>query len=330
MERCCVCLGECDPPIIVNSGITLCFQCVCELKYCPTTHIGIITYLPNKFAAGFFQYLLSLPLPLLVVQPPFSIEKLLESSDKIAYMNQYDEIELYDPEDLFDYDYNMFLLNIDEYKVFASKCINLDEHNDIIHYACWGNNLDIVKYLVEERNVDINYIDRDGWYPIHSACNSLDLIEYLVEKGADINCRGYKGNHLIHLVCNDKYDESIEIAEWLIAHNVDVNCLNDELVSPIHYACMRGMLGIVKLLVGCGLDVNCADKNGWCPIHYACENGNIELVKYLISCGVKLNSFTKCGTHPLHIAIRRVSYGESKLFQLLEKNGANLNCADDE
>ena len=321
MEYCCICLGDIQSPVILNSGISLCGQCVHKLHRCPSNYIEITSKFPNKFIAEFFRYP---PLP-----PIFSMKKLLKSPDKIAYMNQFDKIELYDPEDLFDYNYDKFLLNIDEFKVFASKCINLN-YEEMIHYACIGCDLDIVKYLVEEHSVDIN-CTKDGWYPIHVAFNSLDIVKYLVEKGADINCRGRNGKRLIHIACDN--DRSIELIKWLITRGVIVNCTNNDNLNPIHYACKYGnnMLEVVKLLVDCGVDVNCADIWGGQPIHYACESGNgswsFELIKYLISCGANVNSFTKNGTHPLHIAYRKRR--SSKIIQLLEKNGANLKYADD-
>ena len=88
-------------------------------------------------------------------------------SDGIAYMNQFDKIKLIDPSYLFDL-YSKPLLNIDEFKLFVSKCVNLDcvdsFRKQLIHYACIDNNLDMVKCLVEN-GADINVKTNDGKLP---------------------------------------------------------------------------------------------------------------------------------------------------------------------
>ena len=50
-----------------------------------------------------------------------SWEDLLKSSDKIAYMSQFDKIKLKDPYNIFNR--GEFLLNMNDFKVFASMCI---------------------------------------------------------------------------------------------------------------------------------------------------------------------------------------------------------------
>ena len=103
-------------------------------------------------------------------------------------MKQYDEIELINPCELFNN--GKSLLSIDEFKLFVSKCINLECTNlrgkQLIHYA---NNLELIKCLVE-KGVDVNCADKNGWHPINYACirndNTLEIVKYLVENGADI------------------------------------------------------------------------------------------------------------------------------------------------
>jgi hypothetical protein len=53
--------------------------------------------------------------------------------------------------------------------------------------------MNIIKYLVEELNVDTNYASMNGWRPIHlviSAKNGdagVECLKYLIEHGAEIN-----------------------------------------------------------------------------------------------------------------------------------------------
>jgi hypothetical protein len=127
---CCICLGDYNSPIILNSGITVCYTCSYEINCCPLTRINLTTKITNGIIDKFFRY----PLP-------FNMNTLMKSSNKIEYMNQYDEIKIDDT-----IENNDFIMNNDEFKVLIDKCINLDyisynERRCIMHYICeWGDN----------------------------------------------------------------------------------------------------------------------------------------------------------------------------------------------
>ena len=52
--------------------------------------------------------------------------------------------------------------------------------------------------------------------------------------------------------------------------------------TPLHYACHRGNLKILKLLLYYEGSLHTASRNGVTCLHLACVSGNLELVKYLI------------------------------------------------
>ena len=57
----------------------------------------------------------------------------------------------------------------------------------LLHIACAGRNLQIVTYLVEEKQFDVSATDAIGKTPLHHACTSLAITKYLVGRGAQIN-----------------------------------------------------------------------------------------------------------------------------------------------
>ena len=270
MEIYCICHLEYHCATIINSGSSLCAICSknCS-RYCPVTNKKITIKLPNSFVRGFFRCL--------PPSPPFHIFRLLESSDKIAYINQYNKIELDNDFYKLFYSGYEYSLNMYEFKLLLSKCINLDCTNtcgkQLIHYACGS--------------------------PIY-----LDIVKYLVINGADVNCTDYDGERPIHNACW-KGNEALEVVKYLISQGADVNCADSRRFRyPIHQACSRGdkALEVVKFLILCGANINCIDCDGWRPIHIACHRLNkgepIELIKYLLANGADPNVRTNDGKLP--------------------------------
>ena len=53
-----------------------------------------------------------------------------------------------------------------------------------LYYACGSENLDIVKYLIEQCHASLEAKDNDGWTPFQYAAEygSVDIFKYLVEE----------------------------------------------------------------------------------------------------------------------------------------------------
>ena len=51
---------------------------------------------------------------------------------------------------------------------------------------------------------------------------------------------------------------------------------------PLHRACERGYLEMVKILVNVGAAIDKSDRCDMTPLHYACQEGHLQLVVYLI------------------------------------------------
>ncbi|CAF0906949.1 unnamed protein product [Adineta steineri] len=66
----------------------------------------------------------------------------------------------------------------------------------LLHYAVDDGLLDIVKLLVEKGQIPLNTLDQSGWSPLHLAAghNYVEIINYLLSKGADVNIKDSNGN----------------------------------------------------------------------------------------------------------------------------------------
>ncbi|CAG2216107.1 unnamed protein product [Mytilus edulis] len=99
---------------------------------------------------------------------------------------------------------------------------------------------------------------------------------------------------------------------------------------PLHIACMKGHMKIVKLLVENKSFIDIANKEGLKPFYYACENGYTQIAKYLLhhsSSSINVNEKYKKRNHGsvLHIASAK---GFMELVNLLLKFKADANIQD--
>ena len=87
--------------------------------------------------------------------------------------------------------------------------------NDSLHFACEGRHLEVIKYLIEDKHMEINITHTPKTY-LHEACKQghLNVVKYLMEKGMDPNERA-----------------------------------KDNRNSSFHHACKSGNLDLVKYLI---------------------------------------------------------------------------------
>jgi ankyrin repeat protein len=99
---------------------------------------------------------------------------------------------------------------------------------------------------------------------------NLELIEYLIDHGADMDLKDYQGKTPL--------------------------LISTEFRNPYN------QMAIVKLLVDNGADVNAIVSFGYTPLHAAAYDGHTEITKYLIDNGADVNAKTKNGETPYDLA----------------------------
>lgn len=88
--------------------------------------------------------------------------------------------------------------------------LNIDEDN-LLYYAIDNHNYNLVRYLVEAIKIDVNkYKDK---YEIPLMCaimtGNIEMIDYLVEHGADINIKDGDGDNIIKVAEKNNYSKKI-------------------------------------------------------------------------------------------------------------------------
>ena len=167
----------------------------------------------------------------------------------------------------------------------------------LIHIAAQNGVLPIMKYLIEQKNVDKDFKGKNEKTPLHYACKKghISIVKYLLSKDANIEARDSFGNTpFIYARLNNHKD----IIEYLQS-----KYFPNDFESNIITACEEGKLNSVKWLIGIeNGDIEKKESNGKTLLHLACENGHLPIVEYLISKGADVNAIDLNGNTPFFYA----------------------------
>ena len=65
---------------------------------------------------------------------------------------------------------------------------------------------------------------------------------------------------------------------WFVLPGVSLSSADQEGLTALSWACMKGQKGAVRLLVEAGADLNQADRQGRTPVDLAALNGDADSV----------------------------------------------------
>lgn len=65
-------------------------------------------------------------------------------------------------------------------------------------------NLELINFFIE-KGIDVNSISRSGCFPLHLAADDISVMNLLLSKGADINAKNGRGETVLHAAKRYKY-----------------------------------------------------------------------------------------------------------------------------
>jgi len=143
---------------------------------------------------------------------------------------------------------------------------------------------------------------------IFEAVKAGDLakVKILVEKDPQIiNAKNRDGITILFAAVG--YPR-LEIAEYLISKGADVNVRNDFTTTPLHLACENGLpLEFVRLLVEKGADVNAVAKYSGRPLDLALDGGDAAVIDFLKSKSARPTPL-EFETYRLAEKVHRIAY----------------------
>ncbi|KAJ5069352.1 ankyrin repeat [Anaeramoeba ignava] len=158
--------------------------------------------------------------------------------------------------------------------------------------------------------------------------NTLQIVAFLLENGADPNIQDQDNNTAFHLVLSlESYSNLLEITQILIKNRANANVPNFKNETPFHLACQLqhpASIQIIHLLIqnGANLNTNTIDKST--PLHLVCQKQFdpkvVEIIRLFIKAGLDINAKNDNGQTPLTIASEFQKENLNEIIQLVDQN----------
>ncbi|XP_046554158.1 putative ankyrin repeat protein RF_0381 [Haliotis rubra] len=196
--------------------------------------------------------------------------------------------------------------------------------NNILHWACRGGNVSMVKHIISMNAVNINTRGRDGRTPLMYVARNGEnkIFQLLVSKGGLPSDVDNDGNDILELAC---WGGSVKMVEYILKHKaLDINGRGQSGRTPAY----KGHGEVLDLLERSGADLNAADDAGDNVLHSACLGGHVDIVSRVLKLNkVDINSRGKSSRTPLMMAARN---GDKEIFDLLINKGVDTRPEDDD
>ncbi|XP_069598172.1 protein phosphatase 1 regulatory subunit 12C isoform X1 [Ranitomeya imitator] len=184
-----------------------------------------------------------------------------------------------------------------------------------LHQACIDENLEVVEFLVNH-GANVNQADNEGWTPLHVAasCGYMEIAEYLLKHSANIAAVNSDGDVPLD-IAEDDCMETLLRAE-ITKRGIDIEAAKREEEEV--------MLQDARQWLNAG---NMEDirhpKTGAGALHVAAAKGYVEIMRLLLQANSDPNVRDKDGWTPLHAAAH---WGVEEACRLLVENFCDMSA----
>ena len=146
--------------------------------------------------------------------------------------------------------------------------------------ACRRGDLAAVQQLYANNADCIHAVDAKGFTPLIIAAynDQPEIVNFLLQKGVDVNAQDAAGNTALMGVCFKGYRH---IAKQLLNAGADVNMRNSNGAPALTFAATFGHLQIAQWLLEKGADLSLRDSRGKSPLDHAVIQENEAMVELL-------------------------------------------------
>jgi ankyrin repeat domain-containing protein 50 len=170
-----------------------------------------------------------------------------------------------------------------------------------------------------------------------------DVVEALINAGADINARSHEGRTpLIAAVLSAKHTSagyekvpweeakatSKKITQMMLQNGADIQLKGNAGMSALRAAAAIDDLDNFKALLESGGDLDDRNEFGWSLFHSAMRSSSLEIGRYLMENGADIIARTEKGVTPLHLACESGSL--EPVDFLFETNKMDIEVKDNQ
>lgn len=197
--------------------------------------------------------------------------------------------------------------------------VSLDE---MLSLACRQGKQDIVELLLES-GANVNHRNKAGNTPLLEACSQghVSIARLLLDRNADIDAP-----------TETTYDSALtwactlgneEIVQLLLERNACVEHRTKDGCTALMFAALAGHAKVAKLLLDHNAQINVeSDSNKDSPLTFACWKGHQKVVELFLERKADIEHRTKEGFSPLMFAALG---GHTVVAELLLKHNAQVN-----
>jgi len=165
----------------------------------------------------------------------------------------------------------------------ADVTVKNDKGQTILHKAALLGHLHIVKFCIEQLNLDINQKDSTGNTPLMSSILGAGIMPaasmfLLLNSSKELD---YKKS--IYNISKYQYIKMGLTVKYLLKNGALINTKNNEGKTPLMMAALLGASYFVKELLSNGADIHAVDNENKNALYYAQESKNEEVIELIES-----------------------------------------------
>ncbi|XP_062548547.1 uncharacterized protein LOC134213481 [Armigeres subalbatus] len=215
-----------------------------------------------------------------------------------------------------------------------SPVVKNSEQN-LLHAAAKQSLHIILRYLLQERFFDVNFVDSSGLTPLFCAVINADIetIEVLVQSGANVNHTMKFGQNILTIAT--MYDR-FDVVRYFVNNFPDiithVLAVSTHQNTCLHIAVLKGSQEMVKYFVKLHVDhgyhMNGQNQDGFTALHICAQTGNERLFRILLDSGADPRIPLGNGQSILHTAVSNKNLNVVRI--VLERSLIDRNALDED